>query len=86
MGLFNLRIVETTPGANTECPFSPPAGWEGDETAYRLLMRSLYDTDIKAGQRILAQARFTKRHKGVEYRGPYAGAARQIINYLAGNS
>lgn len=83
MGLMNLRVVETTPGANAECPFSPPAGWEGDEIAYRQLIRSLYESDIEASQRILAQAHFTKRQVGVEYRGPFASAACQIIRYLA---
>lgn len=81
MGLMNLRVVETTPGANSDCPFSPPAGWEGDETAYRHLMRSRYDSDTEADQRIRAQVRFVK-HCEVEYQSPFVRAARQIINHL----
>jgi len=82
MGVLNMRLVETAPGANADCPFSPPAEWKGDDAEYRKLIRLRYETDLQASQRIAAQARFYRRSK-VDFRGPYASAAQEIIQYLS---
>jgi hypothetical protein len=42
MGVYNLAEVNTEPGNEATCPFSPPLGWEGDESAYLELMRQRY--------------------------------------------
>ncbi len=81
MAVLNMRLVETTPGADRECPFSPPAGWEGDEKAYRQLLWERYATDLQAVQRMVVQARFA-RQMPVDYRGPFAEMARRMVDYI----
>ena len=48
MAVLNAAKVDTTPGNDAVCPFSPPLGWEGDSAAYMVLMRSRY-TDLMHG-------------------------------------
>lgn len=82
MGVLNMRLVETAPGANADCPFSPPAEWKGNDAEYRELIRLRYETDLQASQRKSAQARFCKRAE-VDFRGPFASTAKEIIQYLS---
>ncbi len=42
MAVIDVSKVDTTPGNDAVCPFSPPEGWEGDSAAYVELMRSRY--------------------------------------------
>lgn len=34
MAVIDVSKVDTTPGNDAVCPFSPPEGWEGDSAAY----------------------------------------------------
>lgn len=46
MAVIDVSKVDTTPGNDAVCPFSPPEGWEGDSAAYVELMRSRYRLHI----------------------------------------
>lgn len=84
MGIFDMRIIETTPG-DEECPFSPPADWQGDEHVYRRFMWWRFTTDRQVNQRVLAQARFVRLHGAAQYRGPFAHVAQQLLDYVNSN-
>lgn len=82
-GAIDLSRHDTTPGAKS--PFAPPAGWEGDETAYRNLMRRRYRQDPGCGQHISVTVWLYKNNPmgSVEITGPYRRAALRVIQALA---
>ncbi|SNX50928.1 hypothetical protein VTH8203_04604 [Vibrio thalassae] len=59
MGVYNLTQVNTEPGNEATCPFSPPAGWLGSAQDYVKLMRQRY-TDQAFSQLMGAAARMSK--------------------------
>lgn len=81
MAVLNAAKVDTTPGNDAVCPFSPPLGWEGDSAAYMVLMRSRY-TALMHGQRMLFISSFSRRGNLVEIVGPYAEEATRIIEAM----
>lgn len=52
MAVIDVSKVDTTPGNDAVCPFSPPEGWEGDSAAYVELCRHLC-SGKQAGQNSL---------------------------------
>ena len=83
MGLFDCRKIETTPGRNHNDPFNPPAGFEGDENAYRELMLQRWK-DVATSQRMRLAVRFLAKESwsSISVQGPYAGMAVGILNHL----
>lgn len=81
MVVLNAAKVDTTPGNDAVCPFSPPLGWEGDSAAYMVLMRSRY-SDLMHGQRMIFTSAFSRRGNQVEIIGPYAEEATRIIEAM----
>lgn len=86
LGWLDLGVVETTPGAATG-PFTPPAGFEGDEREFVLLMRQRYDS-LEYGQQMRVMVKQQIRCKDYELRftGPYAEKAKALVNYLVRKS
>lgn len=78
--LLNFSQVDTTPGNEAKCSFSPPAGWEGDGANYMSLMRSRY-RDLMHRQRMVVTARFS-RVRRIEFSGHFAKEAAEIIDTL----
>lgn len=81
MAVLNSSKVDTTPGKDAVCPFSPPLGWEGDSAAYMDLMRSRY-SHLMHGQRMMFTSSFARRGNKVEIVGPYAKEATKIIEAI----
>lgn len=81
--IVNLRRVDTTPGAPGNNPFTPPAGFAGDEREYLLFMEQRY-RELDHGQRIAVMVRraVSQNTYPLEYSGPYAGVARRIVAKL----
>ncbi len=80
MGVYNLAEVNTEPCNEATCPFSPPLGWEGDESAYLELMRQRYK-DRNFNQLIIGTVWCSKK-MDIHYSGPFAEQAAQIVNKL----
>jgi len=81
MGVLDLALVRTEPGAGEDHPFAPPGDWQGDAGAYLALMRERYRHPMH-GQRMAAMARFAARHR-VSVSGPWSDQAREILRRLA---
>jgi hypothetical protein len=69
-----IDIAAGAPG-----PFAPPAGWEGDDADYLVLMRRRYRSDPGAAQEMTATAR---RLEHTRFEGPWAEAARRIAERI----
>ena len=67
--------IDTTPG--TRSPLSPPAGWSGDESDYRALMRGRYDKACWIKEAALASYRYP-----ITVTGPYAAEAAEILRAI----
>ncbi|EAB9607600.1 MULTISPECIES: hypothetical protein [Gammaproteobacteria] len=80
MAVIDVSKVDTTPGNDAVCSFSPPEGWKGESAAYVELMRSRY-RDLMHGQRMLVTASFARRGS-IKATGPFADEAMQIINSM----
>ena len=80
MGLINMRFLHTTPGSVADDPFCPPQGWEGDQKAYRELLRQRWG-DLMWGQRLRLYIRIAQENPIHAY-GPYAEMAARVINQL----
>lgn len=81
MTVIDARQVDTTPGHEHCCPFSPPQGWEGGVAAYRQLMLDRY-SHLMHGQRMSSIATFARSGGVIEFDGPHAEEARRIISAL----
>lgn len=81
MAVLNSSKVDTTPGNEAVCSFSPPLGWEGNSAAYMDLMRSRYSNRMH-GQRMMFTSSFARRGNKVEIVGPYAEEATRIIEAM----
>ena len=81
MAIMNASYVETVPGAAGVHPFSPPEGWEGDADAYLGLMRKRFK-DMNFRQEILFIAFFRRNGGETQFRGPFAGEAKGILDAL----
>ncbi|MBF0391338.1 MAG: hypothetical protein HQL38_01545 [Alphaproteobacteria bacterium] len=81
MTTMNLNNIDTTPGANGDNPFCPPAGFEGNSEGYKALLRERW-SDIMFGQRMAAIARHAARNTSMVVKGPFALEARTIIDGL----
>lgn len=77
MGVFNVSLVDTTPGSDQECPFTPPSGWDGGKPDYLELMRRRYRC-VGHYQRMHVTANFANRGS-IEVVGPFADEAKDII-------
>ena len=74
-GHIDFTRIETDPGKPSA--FAPPEGWRGD---YRKLMRRRWDSDPGARQHIACVGNLLHRGIKVEFHGPYADEAREIVN------
>ncbi|EAP2016167.1 hypothetical protein N4V31_003885 [Salmonella enterica subsp. enterica serovar Typhimurium] len=83
MAVIDVSKVDTTPGNDAVCLFSPPEGWEGDSAAYVELMRSRY-RHLMHGQRMMVTASFARREP-IQVTGPFADEATKIINSMKMN-
>lgn len=81
MPVMNAAQITTEAGFDHICPFSPEANWQGSEASYVELIRDRFHKDVQHGQRLRFIAHFANHH-AVVVRGPYAQAARGIINKL----
>lgn len=77
MGLFDVSQVNTTPGACSDCPFTPPSGWDGGQFEYLELMRRRYRC-VGHYQKMQVTATFAKR-ESVKVTGPFSVEAMDII-------
>lgn len=82
MAVIDVSKVDTTPGNDAVCLFSPE-GWEGDSAAYVELMRSRY-RHLMHGQRMMVTASFARREP-IQVTGPFADEATKIINSMKMN-
>lgn len=80
MGVFDVSRVDTTPGSNLECPFTPPPGWDGGNPEYLELMRRRYRC-LKHYQRMQVTADFAKSYS-IEVVGPFADEAQSVIKAM----
>lgn len=87
-GVYDGKRLDTTPGADG--PFAPPAGFEGDADAYIALLRRRFGPPesrvfehIAVKQQLMMVARQHCNGETHEYLGPYAEAARGIIEQLS---
>ncbi len=79
---YDFSRIITDPGAGENHPFSPPQGWEGDESAYRALMRERYRSP---GYRtvLLAWARaYARPDADVHFEGAWSTQAKEILAHL----
>lgn len=84
MGIvFNTSFVETDPGCDPDCPFSPPAGWEGDSKAYYDLVRARFDNDRGQAQRIYSYANHYRKVGGTQFTGTYAREAELVVRQIS---
>nr|WNL65677.1 hypothetical protein [Klebsiella oxytoca] len=83
MPVIDVTKVDTTPGNDAVCPFSPPEGWGGDSAAYVELMRSRY-RHLMHGQRMMVTASFARREP-IQVTGPFADEAMKIISSMKMN-
>ncbi len=83
MPVIDVSKVDTTPGNDEVCSFSPPEGWEGDSAAYIELMRSRY-RNLMHCQRMIVTASFARR-ESIQVTGPFADEATKIINSMKMN-
>jgi hypothetical protein len=79
-GVFDSSEVDTTPGADECCPFSPPAGWEGGRAEYFELMRARYRVVVHF-QRMEVTAMFARKYP-FQAKGPFATEATEIITAM----
>ncbi|BFM18856.1 hypothetical protein R50073_50390 (plasmid) [Maricurvus nonylphenolicus] len=91
MGLYNVAFIDTTPGANAECPFCPPKGNEGSPQEYWELCRSRYKADLCFSQRMVVAASYAARPENtvatkLEVVGPYAELVWKILASLKGTA
>lgn len=80
MAIVNAGKVDTNPGHDAVCPFSPPNGWEGDSNAYMTLMRTRY-RDLMHRQRMNVTASFATKQQ-VTIIGPFSAEAERIISSM----
>lgn len=80
MGVFVATVIDTTPGACVESPWSPPADWQGDNDDYKSLMRQRWH-DMLWGQRMRFCIRMAK-DVPVSCRGEHARIAGDILEAL----
>ena len=80
MPIIDVSQIQTSPGSDESCSFSPPSEWKGDAADYMNLMRERY-RDIMHGQRIYLTASYAKKNS-VNVTGPYADEAMKIIKAI----
>lgn len=81
--VFRADYINTSPGGDDACPFSPPVGFQGGSEEYlNLIMQRR--SDICHGQRIEMIVRYACRdtENKVSVTGPYATQAAQILRQL----
>ncbi len=91
MGLYNVAFIDTTPGSDPECPFSPPLGFEGSPQEYWEFCRNRYKTDLCFSQRMVVVANYAARPEcavttKVEIVGPYSELVWKILASLKGTA
>jgi hypothetical protein len=81
--IVNLRHVDTSPGADGNNPFTPPAQFAGNADDYVRLIRERYQ-QLDHGQHIVCMVRrlLQQNRYALEYSGPFADQACSIINHL----
>ncbi|KSQ21500.1 hypothetical protein APB26_31420 [Pseudomonas aeruginosa] len=76
--LFDPLLVDTTPGASTMCPFSPPRDFGGGAGEYLSLMRLRYrDSNFKRYFRARIQA--MEEDVTVTFEGPFKTEALAVL-------
>ncbi len=79
---YDFSRVITDPGAGENHPFSPPRDWEGDESAYRALMRERYRS-LDYRTILLAWARaYARQGADVHFEGAWSAQAKEILEHL----
>ena len=81
MPIINMAVVDTTPGASGNNPFTPPAGWGGDKEDYKLFVRSQFN-NIENKQRMMVQARLYKKGL-VKTEGMFTSVVIASLEFLA---
>ncbi len=80
--LFRPELIDTTPGANALCPFSPPSDFQGEGAGYTELMRRRYKSSEY--QRYLrARVGNFVRGDDLQIVGPFTAEATQILALMA---
>ncbi|EMG2118727.1 hypothetical protein IPC1147_30620 [Pseudomonas aeruginosa] len=78
--LFDPLFVDTTPGASTLCPFSPPRDFGGGAGEYLSLMRLRYrDVSFKRYFRARIQAMEADDDVTVTFEGPFKTEALAVL-------
>lgn len=79
---FRPELIDTTPGANALCPFSPPSDFQEGGAGYTELMRRRYRS--AEYQRYL-RARLSNFVRGDELQivGPFTAEATKILALMA---
>ena len=87
MNCPNVAFIDTTPGANLECPFCPPRGFKGNAEAYIALCFERYTSDRASSQYMAVAAIHAARPESqvserTEVVGPYVKSVLKILASL----
>lgn len=80
-GVFNVRRISTTPGADNG-PFAPPQGFTGGPGEYMDLIRDRFHGDIGDQVRFASYARAFRNGFPMEISGPYELVARAALKKI----
>jgi hypothetical protein len=75
---FDPRIVDTTPGGSSVCPFSPPAQFAGGGGEYLCLMRIRY-RDPSYSRVFEGHAQAMSSGMTIHFAGPYSTEAMAVL-------
>ncbi|HEK3717124.1 TPA: hypothetical protein ACWLUJ_006576 [Pseudomonas aeruginosa] len=76
--LFDPLIVDTTPGANNLCPFSPPSNFEGGGGEYLSLLRLRYRASTY-GRYFKERIKAMDEDLTVVFEGPFTTEAMAVL-------
>ncbi len=79
---YDFSTISTDPGAGEGHPFSPPQDWEGDESAYRALMRERYRS-LEYRTVLLAWGKaYARENANMHFEGAWSAQAEEILAHL----
>lgn len=87
----SVAFIDTTPGANPDCPFCPPRGFKGNPESYSALCFDRYSNDRASSQYMAVAAIHAARPESqvserTKVVGPYANSVLKILASLKRSS
>jgi len=78
---FDPWILDTTPGCNAWCPFSPPSDFEGGGAEYLSLMRGRF-RDPSYSRFFRERIRVLNSGSTIHFDGPYSTEAMTVLGKI----